>query len=258
MIAEVLLAACALLVWRFTQPGTVHDLALYTAVACSVATIVVNANPLLRYDGYFILADFVGIVNMGEQSTLALRKLVTDWLFGDLVDDDRAAPVRFRKRLALYAVASVIYRWVLTVAVLWWVRKLLAPHGLTPLADVLTVVTVASMLVGPIRGAALIVKAWQGQTPENRFRASAKIFGVVLLIVALLSWPWSYDVSAPAVVRLKDAEYVYVVVGGTLVEAVAPSDEVKAGDVFAQPSRSEDRVRSRAIAVRGRSSAVGD
>lgn len=80
MIAEFLLAATSLLVWSFTHESTLHDLALVVAVVGSVSTVLVNANPLLRYDGYFILADWLGVPNLATQAsqcTLAFwRKLV--------------------------------------------------------------------------------------------------------------------------------------------------------------------------------------
>lgn len=232
--AEVLLAAAALLLWRFTMPGTVHTLALYLAVVCSVATVAVNANPLLRYDGYFVLSDLLGMVNLGEQANAACRSITTRWFFGESLENERAAPTRHQKWLAVYAIASVIYRWMITLAVLWWVRRWLAPHGLTVLSDVLTIAVVGSLLVSPVRGAVRLVKVTQGRGLRDRYRPVLRMAAVVLLLTAILAWPWPYNVAAPVVVRLNDAEYVYVVVGGTLTEGVPLGANVQPDDVLAR------------------------
>ena len=64
IVAELLLAAVAALVWISSDPGLLKQVAYTTMVACSVHTLLFNANPLLRFDGYYILSDLVEIPNL--------------------------------------------------------------------------------------------------------------------------------------------------------------------------------------------------
>lgn len=233
LAVEVVLAAGAVLLWRFSEPGLVHSFCLHLAVVCSVGTILINANPLLRYDGYFILSDLVGLTNLGEQADAALRGTVSHWFFGESLDDERPAPSRYRHRLAAYALASTVYRWMLTIGVLWLIRRTLAPHGLTLLSDALAVLVVGSLLVLPLRrtlGALRIVRS--GQRGDGR-RFAVRATALVCFAAAVLLWPWPYRVAAPAVVRLHDAEYVYVIAGGSLQEAVTLGSQVQRGERLA-------------------------
>ena len=54
---EILLAAVATMVWVSTAPGLTHYIAMNVMLVCSVSTLLFNANPLLRYDGYYVLSD---------------------------------------------------------------------------------------------------------------------------------------------------------------------------------------------------------
>src|SRR5262245_31061163 len=69
VIVELVLAAIATIVWAWTQPGLVNALALNVMFVCSVSTLLINGNPLLRYDGYYVLADWLGTPNLQQQAS---------------------------------------------------------------------------------------------------------------------------------------------------------------------------------------------
>ena len=52
---ELLIAALSVCVWSWTDVGMLHDLALVLSVICSVNALLINGNPLMRFDGYFVL-----------------------------------------------------------------------------------------------------------------------------------------------------------------------------------------------------------
>ena len=64
MIVELFIAAIAAVVWAYTAPGTVHNLMYNIMFVASVSTLIFNINPLLRYDGYYMLSDFLEIPNL--------------------------------------------------------------------------------------------------------------------------------------------------------------------------------------------------
>ena len=74
---EVVLAAAATFLWWWSEPGFVNALCMNIMFVGSINTLLFNGNPLLRYDGYYVLSDIVEIPNLAEQSATALRAL---WL----------------------------------------------------------------------------------------------------------------------------------------------------------------------------------
>jgi putative peptide zinc metalloprotease protein len=69
---EMVIAACAAIVWLSTYQGPLHQCAMQTILVCTVSTILFNANPLMKYDGYFVLCDWLRMQNLrsmaGRQS----------------------------------------------------------------------------------------------------------------------------------------------------------------------------------------------
>ena len=79
MYVELALAAGATFLWWFSNPGIVNSLSLNTMFICSVSTLAFNANPLLRYDGYYILSDLLEIHNLRQKADAVIRRAVTRW-----------------------------------------------------------------------------------------------------------------------------------------------------------------------------------
>src|SRR5687768_16570040 len=100
---------------------------------CSVTTLVFNGNPLLRYDGYYILSDLLDLPSLQQQARALQRRTMSRWLLGIDEGNERMLPERRRWLLALYGVASVGYRWFVAFAVLWFLHATLKPYGLDPL-----------------------------------------------------------------------------------------------------------------------------
>lgn len=233
MFAETLLAAVAVLLWRFSEPGLLHSLCLHLAIVCSVGTILINANPLLQYDGYFILADAMGTTNLGDRADRALRAVASSWFFGDSAAENVVRPEPRRYGLALYALASAVYRWMIALGALWFVRRLLVPHGLTLLSDLLTLAVIGGLVVPPLRRLQQRLRFERRERRGATSRFAVRNLALGCAVAAVLVWPWPYRVSAPAVAVLHDAEYLYVVTGGRLIEAVALGARVNQGDRIA-------------------------
>jgi putative peptide zinc metalloprotease protein len=109
MIVELFLAAVAALVWWLAEPGPLAALAFGVVLVASLGTVVLNGNPLMRYDGYYLLADLVEVPNLEQRSRTQLlawlARSVTGapWGPGDRLDE-REHPL-----LAVYAAAALAY-----------------------------------------------------------------------------------------------------------------------------------------------------
>lgn len=70
IIVELFLAAVAALIWgaTFEYPGLVHDLSYKVMILCSVTSIIFNGNPLMKFDGYYILSDYLQLPNLRANS----------------------------------------------------------------------------------------------------------------------------------------------------------------------------------------------
>ena len=82
MIVEMSLAALALIVWLTVEPGLLRAFAFNVMLIGGVSTLLFNGNPLLRYDGYYVLSDLVEIPNLAQRSTRYSCYLIQRYLFG--------------------------------------------------------------------------------------------------------------------------------------------------------------------------------
>ncbi len=146
MIVELFVAGIAALLWAFGEPGLVKSLAFNTMLLCGVTTLVFNANPLLRYDGYYILSDLTGTPNLAQRSTELARYLIERRAFG--IRAVRPPPVRGRAEfwlMAVYAALAFPYRIFITVSII-----LLVSSRYLTLGTVLAVAAAAAWLVWPV------------------------------------------------------------------------------------------------------------
>ncbi|MGI9516048.1 MAG: hemolysin D, partial [Pirellulaceae bacterium] len=100
---ELILATIATFVWWNTDPGLVNQLALQMMTICSISTVLFNGNPLLRFDGYYILADVMEVPNLQQKSTQALTGLVKKHMLGFEKTHHQMMPTRNLGGFALYA-----------------------------------------------------------------------------------------------------------------------------------------------------------
>ena len=117
IMVEVFLSALAMFIWLNVQPGLVRDIAFDVMLIGGVSTVLFNGNPLLKFDGYYILADAIEIPNLGPRSTRYLGYLFKRHLFGlREVQSPVTAPGEPRW-FVFYGVASLIYRLVISFVI---------------------------------------------------------------------------------------------------------------------------------------------
>ncbi|HSB82457.1 MAG TPA: PqqD family peptide modification chaperone [Candidatus Methylomirabilis sp.] len=110
MLVELFLASLALFVWLAAEPGVVRTVAYDTMLIAGISTVVFNINPLLRYDGYYILSDFLEIPNLYTRSCTYVTYLCQRYLFGHRETEVPLASRSERAWFVVYAVSSFVYR----------------------------------------------------------------------------------------------------------------------------------------------------
>ena len=110
MIVELFFASICAFIWRYSASGDlIHDLAYNAMLIASVSTLIFNANPLLRYDGYYILSDFLEIPNLRQKSVEYSLGLIKRHIFRIKLPNPLPPPGQ-RFWLLLYATCSSVYR----------------------------------------------------------------------------------------------------------------------------------------------------
>jgi putative peptide zinc metalloprotease protein len=118
MLVELFLAALALYVWLLVEPGLTRAVAFNVMVVAGVSTLVVNGNPLLRYDGYYILTDLIEMPNLAQRGQKYLAYLWDRHVFGVQDLDVPAETVSERRWLIAYTPLAWCYRTFVTVSII--------------------------------------------------------------------------------------------------------------------------------------------
>eukprot|EP00913_Durusdinium_trenchii_P028467 g26695.t1 len=234
MYIEIALASICTFLWWFSQPGLFHSLCMNIVIVCSVSTIIVNGNPLLRYDGYFILADLIEIPNLRQKSRVALGQFLSRICLGIEAPVDTREPIGQRRTLIIYASVSLLYRAIVLAVILWVVYRFLLLHQLEIVARLFVLLTLASVLAIPISRALRLFRdpLRRNDVRLSRLTITAIVFTLLLVCVAFVPLPAS--VNGVATIESEAVVTIYVTQPGRLSFAVAPGTPVKPGDVIAR------------------------
>ena len=138
MLAELVIAAIAAIVWARTADGTtIHAIAYNVMFIASISSLAFNGNPFLRYDAYYILLDVLEIPNLDSRSKLYFRYLVKRYLWGMQKAANPSHTKGERGWLTFYAVASTVCRVIILVAIAFFLMDLFFSIGMLLLAILL-------------------------------------------------------------------------------------------------------------------------
>ena len=239
MAVELVLAATATLLWWWTAPGLLNGLCLDLMFVCSVSTLLFNGNPLLRYDGYFILSDLLETTNLGERANRVVLRWLAHWAWGVTLPPERLLPERGRAKLAIYAIVAAVYRVFVVAAILWFLHRALKPYHLEVLAEAVAVLVIGGLIVAPAVRTVAWIRAQQRNQRMHWGRFCVRMAWVAAAIVVLLIVPLPNRLKAPAVLEPAGAQRIYVTVPGTLIEAAPAGQPVKAGAIVAKLQNAE-------------------
>lgn len=217
MLVEMFVAAGALFVWAATGPGIVHSLAYNIIFVASVSTFLFNANPLLRFDGYYILSDLLDIPNLHQRSTGLLKHLVESHAFGWKKSISPARSTQEAWWLGIFAITSGIYKVVVFSAILFFLADRFLILGIIMAA----VCAVAWVCVPVYRLIAYL--ATSPKLQRTRWRAVGVTLGAAAaLLVVLELIPFPNRFRAPGVLQAKAHAIVSAQTSGRIAELLVP------------------------------------
>jgi len=239
MAAELVIASLALIAWWYTEPGLLHTWCLSLVIVCSVGTLLVNLNPLLRYDGYYILSDLVEVPNLAGRSQGLLPTALKHWLLGQPRVQDPLLSRRLRRGLMIYAVATRVYLTLVLLGIFAMLLAWAAPFRFDNLVYTLGVFVLLGMLFKPASGLWQMLRNPRLRQNLRGLRVFLLGAGVAAVMVLVFYWPISQKITGPIVFVAAQGRAVYATKAGELLFAVTPGDRVHRGDVIARLAEPE-------------------
>ena len=247
-MVELFLAALAAFIWLHVQDGTVRDIAFVIMLVGGMSTVLFNGNPLLRFDGYYVLSDLLDVPNLGPRANayvgyLAQRRLLGVKNASSPVTAPGEGPVLFA-----YAVLAYAYRWFIAGLIILWAGHFSLWTGL--LAGAVVAVT---MLFKPLSGLWRFLTS-APQIARTRTRSVTIAGGVAAaLLILLCAVPFPFATSAQGVVWLPEQARIRARTDGFVTEVLAKDGQtVKTGDpilVLSDPDLIVERQRLQAAVM---------
>ena len=224
IMVETFLAALAMLVWVNIEPGLTRAVAYNVMLIAGISTLLFNGNPLLRFDGYYILADFLQTPNLASRSSGYLGHLIQRYLFGVKTEPTMAAPDE-RPWFATYAVAAFLYRLFVMTAIVMFVATKFFIVGV-----IIAIWAVVLMFVMPLMKNVTFL-ASSPRLRGHRTRALAVTGALLGSLAALLFLaPVPHGTMAQGVIWAPEKGKVYAATEGFAARLLAtPNARVEAG-----------------------------
>lgn len=227
VVAELGLAAVATMLWAFLPDGALRSTAFIVATTSWIMSLTVNLNPLMRFDGYYLLVDGLGLPNLQDRAFAFGQWSVREWLFAPGSPQPEAVSPSTRRTMVLYAWAIWAYRLVLFTGIAVMVYH----YFFKALGIVLFAVEMVFFIGLPIwRELRVWWERRKAFAQTGRFALTAT---VILAVVALLCIPWAGRVSVPGVLQAKSYGTVYAPSPGRIASvAVRAGQQVREGDTL--------------------------
>jgi putative peptide zinc metalloprotease protein len=232
IVVELVIAALASFVWLNTpDDGLLNQVALNTMISCSVATLFFNANPLLRYDGYYFLADLLEIPNLMTKGRQFIGCYLQKHVLGlkpEMPPDQKRA-----RWLVAYALASMVYRWFVVFGIITLLYYFFDRYGMGPIGVFMAFIYVVMTVIWPlVKTMQFIWKQRWDIIKRATYMGGAAVAGLTVLL-GVASLPIRNSIREPLVVLSRSDEPIFVRTPG-YVDAVEhdAGDLVLKGDVI--------------------------
>ena len=225
ILTELFLAALALIVWLSVEPGLVKDTAFNVMLIGSVSTLLFNANPLLKFDGYHVLQDLIEIPNLSSRASRYYLYLVQRYLFGLAQTRSPVTAAGEPAWFLVYGAAAFFYRMTLLVVIVLF----LVEHYLF-VGVALGSWAVVMQLVMPSYRAIRYLSAGPALAGRRLRAALLSALFVGAVSGALLFFPVALTTHAEGIVWVSEQARLYAGADGFVSELlVQPGERISAG-----------------------------
>jgi len=202
IMVETFLASIALLVWVNTDSGALHDMAFDIVIIGGISTLIFNANPLLRFDGYYILSELIQIPNLGTRSQQYLGYLFKRYVL-DIPGLHTPVTAKGEKKwLLAYGIGAGIYRVFISLFIAFWVAGKLFIVGF-----LLALWAIIAQIIYPV--VRNFIRLIPVARAANRLDRLGMIVGMFLVVITVcLLMPAGNSTYAEGVVSLPENAYI--------------------------------------------------
>lgn len=235
IFVELILACVAAWLWMFSQPGLFHQICFNTMFLCSISTVIFNANPLLKFDGYYIMTDVLEIPNLKQKSNAYVTQWAQRVLLGIRKAGAQLATYELNPLFGIYAVASYVYGWVILYSISTHLFNALQPYGLEVISRSYVALFLFTSLALPLYRLGMSVK----DSPDIRTNTLPRMRAVLFAILAAgglcFVIPWNETIKRMIVIEHAQIDPLSSKSPGFLVELrVREGQNVSAGEIVAR------------------------
>ena len=248
IVVELLLSALALIIFLNTEAGWLRDICFNVMVIGGLSTLLFNGNPLLRFDGYYILTDILEMPNLRNRANACLGATLKRPLFG--LSPARPEPTTGREKVWLlgYAVLSGLYRIFIGLSIALFVAGKYFFIGMA-----LAIMLIVNQMILPLTS--ILRTLWSESADYgSRARFGTVVGSLSLLTVLLLFFlPVNNSTRAEGILILPDNTELRTRADG-FVEAVhkLDGDAVQAGEIILVLANPELAARERVLSAQSR------
>lgn len=224
---EIVVAMVAYWLWLRADAPAVRLGALQVFLSSTVMTLLINGNPLMRYDGYYVVSDLLGITNLSERAAEHWQAWKRAW-FGTRLGSDATSELQPSAGYVAYYIASSLYRWFVLVGLLLAIRSAWIVAGATPPSPPVWVLIGLGVWMGII---AMSRASAQRRSTHSSGLRILRWAGMVAFLAGLLVVPWPQFHTARGVLRPRNAVALHARQSAFLVECVPDGARVRAGEV---------------------------
>lgn len=240
IFTEMAFAALGAILWVSTS-GLVADIGLALLIIGGFSTLLINGNPLLRFDGYYLLADAIEIPNLSSRARQYVLGKIQTLLRGFPENPDNSNDIAERRWLVGYGIAATLYRTLLMLWIAWWLSGQYFLFGVA-----LAFYALVTILIIPL------YKGLRAVLRNRSFHTRRPILLITLVPVFLLciiAWlPLPYANLSHGVVWLPDEAVIRVESGCEITSASVKSGQlVTVGDTLFQCDDPELALREREL-----------
>jgi putative peptide zinc metalloprotease protein len=192
-----------------------------------------NGNPLLRFDGYYILMDILEIPNLRQKSTEITKRFFVWLCLGIEQPENPFLPHKHQWAFGVYTVAAVIYRWLVVFSILFFLNQVFEPYGLKIIGQLIALSGLVGLVFQPAWALWKFFYTPGRMHKVKRERIAATIAVAATAIAFVLFVPLPYSVKCSFEVQPRAAQQVHAVVPGQITEVVLrPGQAVQPGDAI--------------------------
>ena len=221
IVCELALAGLATLAWALAPDGTFKGAMFFLATTSWLLTLLVNASPFMRFDGYFMLMDALDLPNLHERSGALARA----WLRRTLLGWNEPAPERLPGRGNAWMIGFALLTWVYRLSVFLGIALLVYHWAFKLLGIALMAIELAWFVVRPL---AAELRVWHQRRADitTRQRLIGGLLALGVGAAALL--PWQHSVHGPGWLHAQRQQVLYAPLASQIV-SVATAQQVAAG-----------------------------